>query len=154
MSQLNQCCICGKPKKKNNQTCSRECGTKLGHQIRKQRGPYPSVSAERKKKISDSLKGHTVSQVTRDKLSKRFKGKKLSSWHIEQLKKGQARTKHKLITHHIDLDHKNDKKENKMRVTKAQHNYIHRSAYIYLVEVLGIEEVYKYNNWLRQRGIL
>lgn len=52
--------------------------------------------------------------------------------------------------HHIDLNIKNNKKENIITLRKNDHQLLHRLAYHYLVYVLGVDEVHKYIKWFKK----
>jgi hypothetical protein len=138
----------------SRETCSRRCGAILANKRRLRDGRYKPHSPEVRKHISEGLMGHVISDETRKKISdhQKYKGKKMPKWVGEKISKA-----HKLNpydTHHVDMNHANDEPSNKLRVTNREHNYIHRSAYIYLLEKFGVEEVHKYLDWLRARGWL
>ena len=49
-----------------------------------------------------------------------------------------------IIEHHIDLNHKNNRKNNKLKMTQSIHGSLHKRAYDYLVD---IGQIRKYIKW-------
>lgn len=61
--------------------------------------------------------------------------------------KNRNLTKRSSCSHHLDLNRKNNKKSNKLKLTYKQHQLFHRFAYHYLLEKYGIGEILKYRKW-------
>lgn len=53
--------------------------------------------------------------------------------------------------HHLDLNTKNNKKNNIWVLPKGKHQLFHRFAYHYLLEIFGIKEILKYKKWFSRK---
>jgi hypothetical protein len=53
--------------------------------------------------------------------------------------------------HHLDLNKKNNKRYNLLKLTNSQHQLFHRLTYHYLFEKFGIKEILKYEKWFFKR---
>ncbi len=53
-----------------------------------------------------------------------------------------------IITHHIDLDTNNNRRDNKLKLTNSLHGLIHRIAYHYIVEKGDIKN---YIKWFKSK---
>jgi hypothetical protein len=88
---------------------------------------------------SHGMFGKKHSKKTRIKISNKLKGR--IPWNKNKIF-GRRLTKH-----HLDLNDKNNLKNNIIYFTHKRHQSFHRAAYHYLVKVLGIKEVKKYYKW-------
>lgn len=99
------------------------------------------------------------SKILRDKISNSVKTfyKNLSFKDKELLKIRNriASSKAKEYTHHLDENHYNNLKRNILKLKDAkEHLLVHRTAYRYILEKFGINEVKKYIKWLIKKGII
>jgi len=77
----------------------------------------------------------------------RFRPKKGSRRSSKIRKKISIAVRNATTIHHIDGNHKNNKKLNKIEINMILHSYIHQNAYKFIV-TLGNKMLLKYLNWL------
>ena len=62
--------------------------------------------------------------------------------------------KNMINKHHLDLNQKNNNKDNLLYLIGSLHQSLHKLAYHYLLEKFGIKEVKKYTKWFaKKKGI-
>jgi len=62
--------------------------------------------------------------------------------------------KNMINKHHLDLNIKNNKENNILRLTSSLHQSLHKLAYHYLLKKFGIVEIKKYIRWFaKKKGI-
>lgn len=85
-------------------------------------------------------------------------GKRISDWRRKFCKECWYRIhkhrKNMINKHHIDLNTKNNNKDNLLCLTGSLHQSLHRLVYHYLLEKFGIEEMKNYIKWFaKKKGI-
>jgi len=94
-------------------------------------------SKETKEKIRLKNTGQKRTKAFCKNISLKLKGRRLTKEHKLKIKKSQH-------NHHIDLDKKNNKKSNKLKLTPSIHQKLHTRAYRYLVKIGKIKDYLKW----------
>ena len=105
------------------------------------------IYPDRKGKNSSSF-GKPKSNITKEKISKKLQGHRITK--STRLKLKEAHKKIKFNNHHLDLNIKNNRDSNIYRLKKGEHQLFHRFAYHYLLEKFGIKKILKYKKWFKK----
>lgn len=114
------------------------------------------LTKKERKRLSQIAKGrkHTLaykkymSKIMKGRATKWLKGKPSNSkgHHLTEEHKNKLRTA--IQKHHIDLNKENNKKRNLLYLSPKIHQYLHKWAYRYLVE---IGQIKAYMKWFENR---
>ena len=122
-------------KKTNNNKCS-NCGKHISFSSKK----CKSCDKKYHYKIYPSPRGKKHWNYNRKNTSQ---GKKIMGSRNGNFGKNR-KLKNKIITHHIDLNYFNNKKDNILKITLKKHTSLHHRAYDYLVK---IDKIKQYIKW-------
>jgi hypothetical protein len=121
----------------------------MAHKLIILRGIHYKHTIKERRKMSKNYKHHKNIGTWNKKHIPWNKGKR---WDNKTLKK-MRRVMHRLIKlgkiskynrHHIDLNPKNNREDNKLKLTRCQHRRCHLYAYNYLVKIGRIKEYMKW----------
>lgn len=136
-------------------------------------------SDKTKRKISKKLKGRVLTKEWKNKIGKSVSGKRNGMYKYKYTKKLISRMskaqlgkrvskevkntisigmkkrwldknfRKKLIVHHLDLNHYNDNKDNRIRISRGLHRLIHHPAYKFVLINYGIDGILKYIKYMK-----
>lgn len=75
---------------------------------------------------------------------------KNTNFRIKLAKNFGKYNKNKKNKHHLDLNEKNNSKDNLLYLINGKHQQFHRLAYHYLLKKFGIVEIRKYLKWFKK----
>jgi hypothetical protein len=145
--KTNKCLDCGNPCWYTSKRC-KSCSVIKRNKSIKYRKHMSKITKGRK--ITwDIFKGKQHTEISKEKMSKAHKGKKLSDKTKQRikitLKKLYKEGKiiapgYKIHIHHVDLNKSNNNSNNHLKLSASLHRKIHARAYNYLVKIGKIKE--------------
>ena len=147
-------CICGRRK------CTKSLHCKICANLKTNRKPSTIrkiIIAMKLRKITwDTFKGKHHTQESKDKMSLKHKGKKVSEITKKRISRAVKRlyrndkskfpriTEKTIAKHHINRNRKDERKSNLMYLTIGKHRKLHARAYDYLVKTGKIKQYIKW----------